>query len=119
MISILSGQLPQDHGVRMFIQLVPQQTKLIPDLLPPEYQTAGFVGNAVLTDQAMGIAHRFDHFDDYIDTKAVYSRNYERNAVRTTDAALRWLREERDPEQPLFLWIHYMDPHSPHRAPEN
>ncbi len=118
-ISVLSGQLPQHHGVRRFIQLVPDDTELIPDLLPAKYQTAGFVANAVLTDQAIGVAGRFDHFDDYIDTKEQYHPGFERSAERTTDAALKWLEDERDPERPAFLWIHYMDPHSPYLPPED
>ncbi len=118
-ISILSGQLPQHHGVRRFIELVPEGTKLIPDLLPAAYQSAGFVANAVVTDEAIGIAKRFDHFDDYVDTQAPHTVNFERNARRTTDAALHWLEHQRDPARPLFLWIHYMDPHTPYTPPES
>ena len=118
--SILSGLLPQEHGVRLLYQLLPEDIELIPDLLPESYQTAGFIANTVLTDEAMGLARHFDHYDDFID-EDVGPGNfllYERNARRTTDAALLWLRTERDTRRPLFLWIHYIDPHSPYRSPE-
>jgi arylsulfatase len=119
-VSILSGMLPQQHRVRLLYQLLRDEVPLIPDLLPPEYQSAAFVANVVLTDEAIGMASRFDHYDDYLeeDVGEPGAVLYERNAARTTDAALRWLRVGRDPERPLFLWIHYIDPHAPYRAPD-
>jgi arylsulfatase len=115
-VSVLSGQYPQDHGVRGFYQLLPPDTALLPQLLPDRYQSAGFVANIVLTDEAMGIAERFDHYDDYVDEHDPALQVYERNASRTTDAAIEWLRTSRDPERPLFLWVHYIDPHGPYSA---
>ena len=60
-VSILTGLLPQEHRVRLFYQLLPQETRLVSELLPPAYQTAAFVSNIVLTDEALGAAGRFDH----------------------------------------------------------
>ncbi len=71
----------------------------------------------MLTDESIGIARRFDHYDDFVDERESKRLVFERNASRTTDAALSWLREERDPGRPLFLWIHYIDPHGPYRVP--
>jgi len=120
-VSILTGLLPQEHRVRLLYQLLPEGVALIPDLLPDTYQSAAFVANVVLTDEAIGMARHFDHYDDFIedDVGAPGAVVYERNARRNTDAALRWLRSQRDPDRPLFLWVHYIDPHSPYRAPEN
>jgi arylsulfatase A-like enzyme len=115
-VSLLSGRLPQDHGVRLFDQLLPPGTALLPDLLPDDYQTAAFVSNKVLSDKGMGMAHRFDHYDDDAQLDA-QSFRLERGAAATTDSVLSWLRGA-DPGRPLFLWVHYMDPHSPYRAPE-
>ena len=39
--------------------------------------------------------------------------------MRTTDAALRWLATARDPARPLFLWVHYIDPHGPYQPPDD
>ena len=116
-VSILTGQLPHDHGVRKFYQLVSDNAQLVTDLLPDAYQTAAFVSNIVLTDEAMGIARYFDHYDDYVEERESSRKVYERTASRTTDAALLWIAEHRDPERPLFLWVHYIDPHGPYRAP--
>ncbi len=117
--SILSGLLPQEHRVRLFYQLVPEDVPLLPELLPASYQTAAFVSNMVLTDDAMGMASRFDRFDDFVDTRESSRKVFERDAERTTDAALAWLATERDASRPLFLWVHYIDPHGPYRPPAN
>ncbi len=117
MLSMLSGKLPQDHGVRLFFQVLEDAIPLIPDRLPANYQSAAFVSNMVLTDEAVGIADRFDHFDDFVDQPESDRDVFERNAARTTDAVLGWLAEERDEDRPLFLWVHYVDPHGPYRPP--
>jgi len=117
-VSILSGLYPQEHRVRLLYQLVPENCRLLPDLLPEIYQSAAFVSNFVLTDEATGLAARFDHYDDFVAESVPGRKVYERAAERTTDAALAWLKTERDGERPLFLWIHYIDPHGPYSPPE-
>lgn len=116
-VSILTGQLPHEHRVRKFYQLVSDDLCLVTDRLPAGYQTAAFVSNMVLTDEAMGIGRYFDHFDDHVDEPEPNRKIFERTASRTTDAALLWLAEHRLPERPLFLWVHYIDPHGPYGAP--
>jgi len=76
------------------MQLLPKGCRLLPDLLPEMHQTAAFVSNIVLTDEAMGMAKRFDYYDDFVDQKEPYRFIFERNAQKTTDAALRWLKNE-------------------------
>jgi arylsulfatase len=115
--SILTGRYPQEHRVRAFFQLMPPDTELVTDLLPTGYLTAAFVSNAVLTDEAMGIASRFDHYDDFVDEREPQRPVYERNARRTTDAVLSWLATDLEPERPTFLWVHYIDPHGPYHPP--
>ncbi len=116
MVSVLSGLLPQDHGVRLFDQRLPDEVVLITERLPDAYRTAAFVSNGVLSDLGLGIGRRFDHFDDDV-ARGSGSHVLERDAAATTDAVVRWLETERDPERPLFLWVHYMDPHAPYEPP--
>jgi arylsulfatase len=117
-VSLLSGLPPQDHGVRLFDQLVPQQTALLTELLPSTYRTAAFVSNWVLSDGALGIGSRFDHYDDGLGSDAGFdAADYRAGAI--TDAALDWMRKHREPGRPLFLWVHYMDPHSPYETPDD
>jgi arylsulfatase A-like enzyme len=116
-VSLLSGLLPQDHGVRLFDQLVSQHTPLLTQLLPPAYQTAAFVSNWVLSDGALGVGSRFDHYEDGLGPDAAFdAADYRAAAI--TDAALQWMSEHREEGRPLFLWVHYMDPHAPYRAPD-
>lgn len=117
MVSVLSGQLPQEHGLRLFDQLLPEDAVLITELLPGEYQKAAFIANGVLSDRAMAIAHRFDHFDDRMELRHD-SFGLERSAENLTDAAIAWLEDQRDSARPLFLWVHYMDPHTPYDPPQ-
>lgn len=116
-ISFLSGRLPQDHGIRMYYQLLDPAVPILPDLLPDHYQSAAIVSNIVLTDEALGIAGRFDYYDDYVDQREGYRKVFERNAEATTEAAIRFLQHEQHPERPLFLWVHYIDPHGPYNPP--
>lgn len=116
-VSLLSGLHPREHGVRVFYQTVGANLPLLPDLLPEHYQTAAFVSNAVLTDDALAIGTRFDHYDDFVDEKEPHRLIFERSAARTTEAVLRWLDESADPTRPLLLWVHFIDPHGPYRPP--
>lgn len=116
--SFLSGLLPQEHRVRLLHQLLPADVSLVTDHLPDAYETAAIVSNAVLADEAIGFARHFDHYDDRVDEPEPRRRVWERSAARTTDAALAFVDGRDDPARPLFLWIHYMDPHGPYRAPD-
>jgi len=118
--SILTGRLPQHHRVRLFYQLLGREIPALPDILAGAgYQTAAVVSNLVLTDEAMGMASRFDSYDDFVDEPEPSREVWERNARRTSDAAIGWLDDQRDPARPSFLWVHYMDPHGPYQAPED
>jgi arylsulfatase A-like enzyme len=85
-------------------------------MLPKAYQTAGFVSSTPLTGESLGIGARFDHYDDKLE-ETLGNTAYQRVARSTTDAVLRWLGESRDSKRPLFLFVHYIDPHWPYRPP--
>lgn len=116
-VSILTGLWPQQHGVRLFYQLIDDSVTTMPEFLRSTHETAGFVSGNVLTDEAIGLADRFDYFDDYLAELENKRRMYERTARKTTDAVLSWLGSRNDRTRPLFLWVHYMDPHGPYAPP--
>jgi choline-sulfatase len=117
-VSILTGLLPQHHGVRLFLQKLPPGVTTVGSRLAQHgYQTAAVVSNPVLTGVAIGLDREFQYYDDHVDEREPYRDSYQRNAAATTDAAERWLREVRDPARPHFLWVHYMDPHGPYLPP--
>lgn len=123
-VSMLTGLLPQQHRVRMLVQLVPPELRLLPDMLPDDWQTAGFVSNMMLTTEASGLGTHFDHYDDFVDERERYRGDtFERNAERTTEAVLGWMGTRQSDtsakDRPLFLWVHYMDPHGPYHPPDD
>ncbi len=117
-VSMLSGLYPARHRVRLFYQRIPAEIHILPDYLSAAgYQTAAVVSNVVLTREAIGLSTRFDTYDDFVDERERKLDVYERRASRTSDAAIEWLRETRDPTRPHLLWVHYIDPHGPYRVP--
>lgn len=119
-VSLLTGQLPQDHGVRLLYQLAPKRLETVSvKLARAGYQTAAIVSNIALTDEAIGLGRHFHYYDDFVDEKVPNKQAYERGADRTTDATIKWLEEFRKPDTPFFLWVHYMDPHGPYHPPEH
>jgi len=79
------------------------------------YRTAAFVSNMVL-QRRVGLDKGFDVYDDALTTSET-NRKYilERRAPDTTDRALAWLSEQG--REPVFLWVHYQDPHGPYTPP--
>jgi arylsulfatase A-like enzyme len=122
-MSLLTGMYPEHHRVRMVFQRLPPDRLALPQYLKPAgYHTAAVVSNMVLTDDATGLGSRFDYFDDYVDETVRWSGTrerpaFERTAERTTDAALAWLAKAKGLGKPLFVWVHYMDPHGPYTPP--
>jgi choline-sulfatase len=129
--TILTGQLPPEHGVR--------DNGVDPSGTPPDtaarllnaagYQTAAFVGAYVL-DRRFGLSQGFDTYDDQIprDPNATERLEAERPASVVVDRALAWLdRLSSSPgpssspkplaPSPFFLWIHLYDPHAPYNPP--
>lgn len=117
--TILSGLDPQEHGVRdNGHYVVPDGlTTLAERFAVRGYETAAFV-SAFPVDAQFGLDQGFAVYDDDFDEQAsrLNVSSAERRARRTTDAALRWLGR-RDPARPLFLWVHYFDPHEPYDPP--
>ncbi len=117
--SILTGLDPHHHGVRHNGQyrLDPSRVTLPEILQQNGYETAAFVSGFVL-DSRYGIAQGFDHYDDR--TEPLPGQPFgglgERSAEAVTDAALAWLADRRS-TKPLFLWVHYYDPHAEYKPP--
>lgn len=118
-VSILTGLIPQHHGVRYFLEPVAPDVTTVPKSLGDAgYQTAAIVSNAVLEAEWTKLDAHFDHYDDRVTERERTREFYQRTAGPTTDAAIKWLDEERDPGKPMFLWVHYYDPHGPYRPPD-
>jgi arylsulfatase A-like enzyme/Tfp pilus assembly protein PilF len=109
--SMLTGVYPAAHGVHQNGWYVPEDRELLAILLKEQgYATAAFVSAFSLASE-FGLDRGFDVYDDELGASGL-----ERNAVDTTDRALDYLAKR--PAEPLFLWVHYFDPHEPYEPPE-
>jgi len=117
--SLLTGRYPEEigiHGNRSV--LAPGVPTLASELRRRGWQSAAVVSNLVLRKKA-GLAAGFDHYDDELPGKEPTRGWPERIATDTTDAAIAALDAlGSDPDQPLFLWVHYQDPHGPYTPPD-
>jgi arylsulfatase A-like enzyme/Flp pilus assembly protein TadD len=108
--SMLTGLYPAEHGIHENSRAFPKhQTLLASFLVEKGYSTAAFVSGYPLSRQ-FGLARGFEHFDD-----SFGSSSAERRAKETTNLALGYLEQSAGP---LFLWVHYFDPHEPYDPPE-
>lgn len=109
--SMLTGLYPAGHGVHENARrLADSQPSIAVRLHDAGYRTAAFVSAFALA-RRFGVGRGFDVFDDEFGGTAA-----ERPAEATTERALAYL--ERQSPQPLFLWVHYYDPHYPYTPPE-
>jgi arylsulfatase A-like enzyme/Tfp pilus assembly protein PilF len=109
--SMMTGLYPAGHGVHENGRRLSDQTPLLAERLRGAgYRTAAFVSTFTLA-RRFGLARGFDVYDDELPAGAV-----ERSSRDTTDAALALL--DRRAGTPLFLWVHYNDPHAPYEPPE-
>ncbi|MEE2750579.1 MAG: sulfatase-like hydrolase/transferase, partial [Myxococcota bacterium] len=125
--SILTGLEPYHHGLRVLHGLEgnalhDSQVTLAEVWASHGGESAAFVSAYPVTE-AFGLHQGFDVFDAKFpqadgtglvtESGTVNTGLSQRRADATTDAALAWLDTRTNPEQPLFLWLHYFDPHDP------
>jgi tetratricopeptide (TPR) repeat protein len=109
--SMLTGLYPAGHGVRENGRVLAAAHAVAAERLRQSgYRTAAFVSSFVLA-RRFGLSRGFDLYDDDL-----ASDSAERTARLTTDRALAALG--REARRPLFVWVHYFDPHAPYSPPE-
>jgi choline-sulfatase len=116
--SILSGQLPFEHGVRdnSGFTVKPAQWLLQRALQGAGWQTGGFVSAYVLRS-ATGIGQGFDRYDADLPTASPEASigQIQRDGAETLAAATRWLDARTDSK--FFLFVHFYEPHKPYSPP--
>ena len=113
--SILTGLYPTRHGLRRLHgdRLPEAQLTLAEHLREQGYATAAFV-SALPLRRKIGLHQGFDLYDDDF-RRGVGREVAQSNARQTNLRVLQWL--ESAPDSPLFLWVHYFDPHYPYQPP--
>ena len=111
--SMLTSRYPMEHGITANLMHGGKPFGWAGNMLSfaqvakdAGYATAGFVSAAPLKVPS-GIAAGFETWSE--------PKEAERKAGETLGDALPWI--EQHAKEPFFLWIHFYDPHWPHRAP--
>lgn len=116
--SILTGQLPFEHGVRDNIGfVVPETTRtLAHHLQAGGYATAAFVSSFVLRTQ-VGLNGGFDVYDDQLPSAGPDRPlgQVQRAGTDTAAAAITWLQAQTSSR--YFLFFHIYEPHTPYTPP--
>lgn len=112
--SIMTSTFARDHGVYNNATPLGEESVTIAETLNKEgYHTAAFV-SALPVHEDLNFDQGFEVFDQNYQPPP--GSPYERNAGMTTDSALKWI--DKNYRNPLFLWIHYFDPHWPYSPPD-
>ena len=129
--SILTGLEPYHHGLRVLHGLEgnaldDSQVTLAETWAANGGESAAFVSAYPVTE-AFGLHQGFDVFDAEFpqadgaglvtESGTVNTGLSQRRADATTDAALAWLDTRASQDRPLFLWVHFFDPHDPFVLP--
>jgi len=78
------------------------------------YETAAFVSGWTLRGDICGLSQGFDTYDDRIPHRYKLV-NRERYAGETNQAVQAYFESREGVDRPLFLFVHYFDPHNPYR----
>lgn len=109
--SMMTGVYPAEHAVHENGRHLARDRPVLAERLRGAgYATAAFVSSFTLA-RRFGLARGFDVYDDQPS-----AGREERTSRETTDRALAYL--QREAGRPLFLWVHYYDPHAPYEPPE-
>lgn len=116
-VSVFTGLLPSDHGVRdnAGYRLDEAIPTLAAELAKAGYATGGFVSSYVLR-AGTGIARGFDVYDDEVgfETGRQLGR-LQRSGPETLSVASEWLGGVAG--SPFFLFLHLYEPHAPYAPP--
>jgi len=117
-MSIMTSRYPSNHRVENDgMKLASDVPTLAETLKGAGYATGGFVAH-VYVSNAFGFGRGFEVFEDFGLSQPGYrlEAGMEPTADRVTDAALAWLGKQG--KRPVFLLVHYFDPHWPYDPPE-
>jgi arylsulfatase A-like enzyme/Flp pilus assembly protein TadD len=116
--SILSGELPFEHGVRDNIGFTVKKDQWFVQraLREKGWPTGGFVSAYVLR-KATGIDQGFETYDSDLPAASpeLSIGQVQRDGALTLAAAEKWLDGRGD--RPFFLFLHFYEPHKPYAPP--
>lgn len=113
--SLMTGRYPAEHSVQGNGFDLPGAEQTLAELLERAgYRTAAFVSSHVVKSR-YGLVQGFDHYDDTLPDPVKNRDMNERTAGALVDAVEAKLETG---AEPLFLWVHFIDPHGPYTPPD-
>ncbi len=114
--SLFTATYPKDNGiVRRVGKPMPAGFLMLAETL----KRRGYATHAVVSNGAVGSDYYFDQgFDSYVETwKLPPPGDGTANTAEAVNREARRILDGLGPEQPFFLWVHYIDPHFPYEPP--
>ena len=118
-VSILTGLLPPQHGVRNNLGYAFDGSKHVslPKLLGQSGYATGAAVSAYVLRGGTGLGAEFGTYDDAVSARADVSvGELQRAGDVTLGVAERWIAQHA--QQPFFFMLHLFEPHTPYAAPE-
>jgi arylsulfatase A-like enzyme len=108
--SMFTSLLPSEHGTRGNSQTLDDANLTLAEALGAQgWHTAAFVSLGVLQDR-FGFDQGFDEYSNW------FQGRWWKSGEVINSEVLRWI--ERASDDPLFLFLHYSDPHTPYAPPD-
>ncbi|HEV8432836.1 MAG TPA: sulfatase-like hydrolase/transferase [Thermoanaerobaculia bacterium] len=118
-VTMLTGLLPPEHGVRDNVGFrfdAKAHPSIASVLKNAGYATGGFISSYVLRG-GTGLSDAFDFYEDSIEGRpGARFVDYQRPGNVTAALAEKWVDERGD--KPFFLFFHIYEPHVPYDPPE-
>ncbi|MGK2859206.1 MAG: sulfatase-like hydrolase/transferase [Thermoanaerobaculia bacterium] len=118
-VSILTGLLPQEHGVRnnLGYKFDGGAHATLPGLLKKSGYATGAAVSAYMLRGDTGLAASFDFYDDRLVPQADTSLGeFSRPGPATLDVSRNWIDGKKG--EPFFFLFHIFEPHTPYDPPE-
>jgi len=118
-VSLLTGVLPNHHGVRDNIGYLfdPAKHPHLPRLLKTAGYATGAAVSAFVLRGDTGLGTDFDLYEDGVTRRPTEAMgNSQRSGRATESAALDWIGSVEG--KPFFLFLHLYEPHTPYTPPE-
>jgi arylsulfatase A-like enzyme len=110
--SLFTGLLPEEHGAVDRGDALSHDRVTLAELLSERgYTTAAFVSNFGAVGRSVGFAQGFQEF------REITSSTMKARAEQVNQEVADWLasrRERSGADAPVFLYVHYLDPHAPY-----
>lgn len=113
MASLFTGLVSAEHGIYANgAALEDDFPTLTTAMREAGFATGAFIGSYALRP-GRGFDRDFDTYTEEYGSEELMRKHPENLAAPLTDAAIEWVTA-RDPDERLFLWVHYQEPHGPY-----